>query len=162
MRPGSRGALGSSAGGPPGTGGVRPGSGRRPPGTGRLRTGMAQNTGPGMQAAQGVSLTASINVSDRPVTGQGVMGMKTQANGPGRLVQDPSYYVGILRKKINDVATETKRLNTEMDQYERDQSQMIQLEKRYDTLAKAKEQLEGQSSIESLFFVNSVKQKLTS
>jgi intraflagellar transport protein 74 len=105
---------------------------------------MAQNTGPGMQAAQGVSLTASINVSDRPVTGQGVMGMKTQANGPGRLVQDPSYYVGILRKKINDVATETKRLNTEMDQYERDQSQMIQLEKRYDTLAKAKEQLEGQ------------------
>jgi intraflagellar transport protein 74 len=31
-----------------------------------------------------------------------------------------------------------------MDQYERDQSQMIQLEKRYDTLAKAKEQLEGQ------------------
>ena len=144
MRPGSRGALGSSAGGPPGTGGVRPGSGRRPPGTGRLRTGMAQNTGPGMQAAQGVSLTASINVSDRPVTGQGVMGMKTQANGPGRLVQDPSYYVGILRKKINDVATETKRLNTEMDQYERDQSQMIQLEKRYDTLAKAKEQLEGQ------------------
>lgn len=136
--------MGSSAGGPPGTGGVRPGSGRRPPGTGRLRTGMAQNTGPGMQAAQGVSLTASINVSDRPVTGQGVMGMKTQANGPGRLVQDPSYYVGILRKKINDVATETKRLNTEMDQYERDQSQMIQLEKRYDTLAKAKEQLEGQ------------------
>ena len=97
-----------------------------------------------MQAAQGVSLTASINVSDRPVTGQGVMGMKTQANGPGRLVQDPSYYVGILRKKINDVATETKRLNTEMDQNERDQSQMIQLEKRYDTLAKNKEQLEGQ------------------
>mmetsp|Transcript_3409 Transcript_3409/g.6177 ORF Transcript_3409/g.6177 Transcript_3409/m.6177 type:complete len:609 (+) Transcript_3409:65-1891(+) len=144
MRPGSRGALGSSAGGPPGTGGVRPGSGRRPPGTGRLRTGMAQNTGPGMQAAQGVSLTASINVSDRPVTGQGVMGMKTQANGPGRLVQDPSYYVGILRKKINDVSTETKRLNTEMDQYERDQSQMIQLEKRYDSLAKNKEQLEGQ------------------
>ena len=143
MRPGSRGTLGSS-GGPPGTG-VRPGSSsRRPPGTGRLRTGMAQNTGPGMQAAQGVSLTASVNVSDRPVTGQGVMGMKTQANGPGRLVQDPSYYVGILRKKINDVANETKRLHTEIEQYERDQSQMIQLEKRYESLVKTKEQLEGQ------------------
>lgn len=105
---------------------------------------MTQNTGPGMQAAQGVSLTASINVSDRPVTGQGVMGMKTQANGPGRLVQDPSYYIGILKKKINDVTGESKRLNAEMDQYERDQSQMIQLEKRYDTLIKNKEQLEGQ------------------
>lgn len=105
---------------------------------------MTQNTGPGMQAAQGVSLTASINVSDRPVTGQGVMGMKTQANGPGRLVQDPSYYIGILKKKIYDVTGESKRLNAEMDQYERDQSQMIQLEKRYDTLIKNKEQLEGQ------------------
>lgn len=97
-----------------------------------------------MQAAQGVSLTANVNVSDRPVTGQGVMGMKTQANGPGRLVQDPSYYVGILRKKINDVSTETRRLQTEIDQYERDQSQMIQLEKRYEALSKNKEQLEGQ------------------
>lgn len=142
MRPGSRGNMGSS-GGPPGTG-SRPGSGRRPPGTGRLRTGMAQNSGPGMQAAQGVSLNASVNVSDRPVTGQGVMGMKTQANGPGRLVQDPSYYVGILRKKINEVSNESKRLNAEIDQYERDQSQMIQLEKRYDALVKNKEQLEGQ------------------
>mmetsp|Transcript_7547 Transcript_7547/g.11198 ORF Transcript_7547/g.11198 Transcript_7547/m.11198 type:complete len:604 (-) Transcript_7547:179-1990(-) len=141
MRPNSRGT--GTASGPPGTG-ARPGSGRRPPGTAsRLRTGVAP-TGPGMQAAQGVSLSASINVSDRPVTGQGVMGMKTQGQGPGRLVQDPAYYVGLLRKKINEVGNETRRLQEEIDQQNRDKSQLGQLEKRYESLIKNKESLEGQ------------------
>lgn len=76
MRPNSRGMLGSSAGLPPGTG-MRPGSGRRAPGTARLRTGV-QPSGPGTQAAQGLALSASINVSDRPVTGQGMKGMQAQ------------------------------------------------------------------------------------
>mmetsp|Transcript_8599 Transcript_8599/g.9120 ORF Transcript_8599/g.9120 Transcript_8599/m.9120 type:complete len:597 (+) Transcript_8599:66-1856(+) len=144
MRPNSRG-IGTSSGAPPGTsgGGIRPGSGRKPPQTARLRTGVAQ-TGPGMQAAQGVSLSASINVSDRPMTGQGVMGMKTQSQGPGRLVQDSAYYVGLLRQKINEVGKETQRLKDEMEQQIRDKSQMSQLEKRYEALIKNKEQLEGQ------------------
>ena len=143
MRPNSR---GTSSGGmnnnPPGTG-MRPGSGRRPPATSRLRTGVAP-TGPGMQAAQGLTLNASINVSDRPVTGQGVMGMKTQGQGQGRLVQDPAYFVGILRKRINDISSETKRLRDELDQQDRDAAQMIQLEKRYESSLKSKEALEGQ------------------
>lgn len=88
-------APGTSSG-PPGTG-MRPGSGvstcvfpltlqfncflpikaRKAPGTGqRLRTGVAPS-GPGTQAAQGIAINASVNLSDRPVTGQGVMGMKT-------------------------------------------------------------------------------------
>mmetsp|Transcript_3790 Transcript_3790/g.5884 ORF Transcript_3790/g.5884 Transcript_3790/m.5884 type:complete len:604 (-) Transcript_3790:235-2046(-) len=141
MRPNSRGP--GTAGGPPGTG-ARPGSGRRPPGTAsRLRTGVAP-TGPGMQAAQGVSLSANINVSDRPVTGQGVMGMKTQGQGPGRLVQDPAYYIGLLRKKINEVGSETQRLQEEIEQQNRDKSQMGRLEERYESLVKNKESLEGQ------------------
>jgi hypothetical protein len=133
---------GTSSGAPPGTG-SRPGSGRKPPSTARLRTGVAQ-TGPGMQAAQGVSLNASINVSDRPMTGQGVMGMKTQSQGPGRLVQDSAYYVGLLRQRINEVGKETQRLQDEMEQQVRDKSQISQLEKRYEALVKTKEQLEGQ------------------
>ena len=140
MRPNSRGT--GTASGPPGTG-ARPGSGRRPPGTGRLRTGMAP-TGPGMQAAQGVSLSASVNVSDRPVTGQGVMGMKTQGQGSNRLVEDTAYYVGLLRKKISEVSNESRRLEDEMNQRERDKSQISKLEERYENLLKSKESLEGQ------------------
>jgi hypothetical protein len=135
---------GTSGGMPPGTG-LRPGSGigRKPPGTGRLRTGVAPS-GPGTQAAQGVALSASISVLDRPVTGQGVMGMKTQGLGTGRLVEDNSYYIGLLRKKITDVGTETRKLRTEIDQQSKDNSAYTQLEKKYETLSKEKEKLEGQ------------------
>lgn len=45
-------------------------------------------TGAVTQAAMGISLTASINVSDRPVTGQGVMGMKAAGQNSGNYVQD--------------------------------------------------------------------------
>ena len=128
---------------PPGTGGVRPGSGRRAPGTARLRTGVAPS-GPGTQAAQGLALNASVNVSERPVTGQGMKGMTAQGQGTGRLVYDVAYYIGLLRQKIKDVNTETNRLRTEMDQQSRDNTQYVQLERRYDSLIKNKEQLEGQ------------------
>jgi len=142
MRPNSRGLLGSSGGAPPGTG-RRPGSGMRGPGTARLRTGVAPS-GAGLEAAQGVALSASVNVSDRPVTGQGVKGMQAQGAGTGRLVYDSAYYVGLLRKKINEVNNESIKLRGDIDQQSRDNSQYVQLEKRYETLIRNKENLEGQ------------------
>jgi intraflagellar transport protein 74 len=125
-----------SSGGPPGTG-IRPGSGRT-----RLRTGVSPS-GPGTQAAQGIALNASINVMDRPVTGQGIMGMKAQS-GPGRLVEDSSYYIGLLRRRIADITTETRKLRNVIDSSSRESSQYVQLEKKYETLMKNKEALEGQ------------------
>ena len=97
-----------------------------------------------MQAAQGYAINASINVSERPVTGQGVKGMKALGTTSGRIVYDSAYYVGLLRKKINDVNSESNKLKTEMEQQSRDNSQYIQLEKRYENLIKSKETLEGQ------------------
>ena len=144
MRPGSGIQRMGTGGAPPGTGGMRPGSGRaRPPGTGRLRTGQTGPSGPGTQAAQGVALAASINVVDRPMTGQGVMGMRSQGQS-GRLVDDTSYHVGALRKKMNDITSETKRLRIEVEQQSKNNSQISQLERKYDTLLKNKEALEGQ------------------
>ncbi len=88
---------------------MRPGSGaRKAPGTARLRTGVAP-TGPGTQAAQGIALSASVNVSDRPMTGHGVMGMKVQGQNQGRLVEDAAYYIGLLRKKL--AMSTAKQLN---------------------------------------------------
>jgi intraflagellar transport protein 74 len=97
-----------------------------------------------MQAAQGYAINASINVSDRPVTGQGVKGMKSTSTGTGRIVYDQAYYVGLLRRKISDVNNESVKLRTEMDQQSRDNTQYVQLEKRYESLVKSKEALEGQ------------------
>jgi intraflagellar transport protein 74 len=108
-----------------------------------LRTGIAPS-GAGTQAAQGLALSANVTVSDRPVTGHGVMGMKAQGQNTGRLVQDSAYYVGLLRKKISDVNSETIKLRSEIDQQSKDNTQYTQLERRYEQLLKNKEQLEGQ------------------
>lgn len=44
-----------------------------------------------------VALSSQIKVADRPVTQQGLGGMKTGAKGPMRQVQDKSYYLGLFR-----------------------------------------------------------------
>lgn len=144
MRPGSASrGLTSASGMPPGTG-MRPGSGRKPPGTAqRLRTGVAPS-GPVTQAAQGIALSANVNVSDRPMTGHGVMGMKAQGQNQGRLVTDAAYFIGVLRKKISDVNTETIKLRTEIEQQSKDNAQYNNLERRYEGLLKNKAELEGQ------------------
>lgn len=41
-----------------------------------------------------------LQVADRPVTTQGMRGMKTGAMGPGRQVADQSFFVGVLRNKV--------------------------------------------------------------
>lgn len=99
----------------------------------------------GTQAAQGVAISAQINVSDRPVTGQGVGGMRALGTASGqRLVEDSSYYVGLLTKKITDIGNETRRLREEIDQTGKDSTQFSQLERRFEALLKNKEVLEGQ------------------
>lgn len=150
MRPVSRGttgmgkppgsAMGGMGGIPPGTGMARPSSGRLA--TARLRTGAAPS-GPGTQAAQGLSLNVNVNVADRPVTGQGVVGMKNQGSA-GRIVEDTSFYVGILRKKITDITSETKKLHNIMDNNIKESASLSNLEKKHETLLKNKEMLEGQ------------------
>jgi hypothetical protein len=85
----------------------------------------------------------SVNVTDRPMTGQGVMGMKTAGSG-GRLVEDSAHYVGLLSKRIRDVTQETSRLRTEIEEQSKNSSQTVQLERKYETLLKNKEALEGQ------------------
>jgi intraflagellar transport protein 74 len=60
------------------------------------------------------------------------------------LVEDASYYVGLLNKRIKDIIAETRRLNSVIDSSSRDSTTYTQLEKRYETLLKNKENLEGQ------------------
>lgn len=128
-------------------------------------------SGPGTQAAQGIALQTQVQLSDRPVTGQGMMGMKQTNANAGRLVEDNAYYVslknsitsslstlpqqylliwsfmlkvGLLRKRVADISTEMSKLNTEIETNSKDSSQYTQLERKYETLLRSKETLEGQ------------------
>ena len=70
-------------------------------------------------------------------------GMKVQGS-TGRIVEDSAYYIGLLRKRISDVTNEMRKLNGEIESHSKEASQYSQLEKKFETLLKNKETLEGQ------------------
>lgn len=119
-------------------------SGSNRPLTGRLGTGMAVPSTSGQTAGFGLSLNTEVNVSDRPVTQQGMMGIRIGTAGPRRQVQDASYFMGILHTKIADITTEIERLHTEKEQDAKDKVQFAQLERKYEILSGSVRELEGQ------------------
>ncbi|XP_045918101.1 intraflagellar transport protein 74 homolog [Micropterus dolomieu] len=129
----------------------RPPTAIRPPPTAlRVATGMVPGTSghPGMRggipiATPGV-LSAQIKVTERPVTQQGLSGMKTGMKGPQRQILDKSYYLGLLRSKINELTTETSKLHKEIDNYNQENSVYLSYEKRAEGLAVEIKDLQGQ------------------
>jgi intraflagellar transport protein 74 len=105
-----------------------------------MKTGAVPGTSAGTQAA--FIPQHNIQVSDRPVTNAGIAGMKT-ASGPGRQVQDSSFYVGLLRTKITDITKEIRKIKTDMDQMEKDAGQYSQLERKYESHLMEVRNLEG-------------------
>uniref|UniRef100_A0A672RL81 Intraflagellar transport 74 homolog n=1 Tax=Sinocyclocheilus grahami TaxID=75366 RepID=A0A672RL81_SINGR len=111
-RPVSRGPFGPGSGRPP--------TALRPPQTAvRVSTAMAPGSArPGSRAGPVASpgvLSAQIKVADRPVTQQGLSGMKTGIKGPQRQILDKSYYLGLLRSKINELTMESSKLQKDID-----------------------------------------------
>ena len=92
----------------------------------------------------GVGMETEVKVSDRPVTQQGMMGMRVRTAGPGRQVQDNTYYLGLLRNKITEITAEINKFKREIDQFHADNSQYAQLERKYESYIKEVRQLEGQ------------------
>lgn len=126
------------------TGSSRIGTAGRPPPSSRLRTGQVLAT-PGTQAAMGLSsLGAAATVTHRPVTQQGLSGMKSSHGGRGRQVQDVNYFLGEIRKRNAEIASESRRLHEEVDQRMADATNYSNLEKRYQDLFKEVRNLEGQ------------------
>ncbi|XP_016075980.1 PREDICTED: intraflagellar transport protein 74 homolog isoform X2 [Miniopterus natalensis] len=139
-RPASRGGIGLTG---------RPPSGIRPPsGSIRVATGMPPGTArPGSRGGligTGGVLSSQIKVADRPVTQQGLSGMKTGIKGPQRQILDKSYYLGLLRSKINELTTEINKLQKEIEMYNQENSVYLSYEKRAENLAVEIKDFQGQ------------------
>uniref|UniRef100_A0ABI7YWB8 Intraflagellar transport 74 n=1 Tax=Felis catus TaxID=9685 RepID=A0ABI7YWB8_FELCA len=139
-RPVSRGGMGLTG---------RPPSGIRPPSASiRVATGMPPGTArPGSRGGTigtGGVLSSQIKVADRPVTQQGLSGMKTGMKGPQRQILDKSYYLGLLRSKISELTTEINKLQKEIEMYNQENSVYLSYEKRAETLAVEIKEFQGQ------------------
>lgn len=132
---GARGAMGTAAGIQPGT-------------ASRLTTAMNPGTArPGTRGGSlggGVALNSQVKVVDRPMTQQGLGGMKTGVRGPQRQVQDRTYYLGLIRSKINELNAENARLNKEIDSTQDENSTFLTYEKRAEQLATEIRDMQGE------------------
>merc|ERR1712168_950929 len=90
------------------------------------------------------ALNSMVQVSDRPVTRQGLGGLKTQAQGPQRMVQDKSYWLGLLRGKISELNTEVSRLCKEINLFNQENASYVSYGKRAETLAGEVKDLQGE------------------
>ncbi|XP_010724460.2 intraflagellar transport protein 74 homolog [Meleagris gallopavo] len=93
---------------------ARPSSAVRAPSAARIGTGMPPSTSrPGSRAGSSTAsgiLSPHIKVADRPVTQQGLSGMKTGTKGPQRQIMDKTYYLGLLRYVLNSKRRRCKAL----------------------------------------------------
>ena len=111
---------------------ARPPSSMRPPTSG-VPVGMR----PPSRTRNGTEISApsrGISVVNRPMTKQGLPSAHTQSGG--RQVADKSYFIGIIRQKINDIMKEIERLEKEIDQRKRGQSIEVNLSQQVANLRK--------------------------
>jgi len=110
---------------------------------GRMTSASRTRQGTAQQPVIGVGAMTEVKVSDRPMTMQGVMGMKTGSLGPKRQIYDRTYYLVELRKRCQELVDEVYRLNKEINDIQQDNNVYASLEKRYDSLVKTVRSLEG-------------------
>uniref|UniRef100_A0A3B3WEL7 Intraflagellar transport 74 homolog n=1 Tax=Poecilia mexicana TaxID=48701 RepID=A0A3B3WEL7_9TELE len=66
------------------------------------------------------------------------------SEGPQRQILDKSYYLGLLRSKINELTTETSKLHKEIENFNQENSVYVSYEKRAESLAAEIKDLQGQ------------------
>uniref|UniRef100_A0A803YBG1 Intraflagellar transport 74 n=1 Tax=Meleagris gallopavo TaxID=9103 RepID=A0A803YBG1_MELGA len=123
----------------------------------KLLSGMPPSTSrPGSRAGSSTAsgiLSPHIKVADRPVTQQGLSGMKTGTKGPQRQIMDKTYYLGLLRYVLNSkrrrckeiahsqVKLEAVQLCEKLSELEERRNQMIAEDKNMESPQEERERL---------------------
>lgn len=94
----------------------------------------------------GVGLNTKVSVSAQPVKGEGLSGSQTRGKtaGPKRQIQDPTFYLGLLREKNAELLAEIDKFKKEKTDFEADSKLFTQFERRYEILIKEVREFEGQ------------------
>uniref|UniRef100_A0A8D0FJZ0 Intraflagellar transport 74 n=1 Tax=Strix occidentalis caurina TaxID=311401 RepID=A0A8D0FJZ0_STROC len=126
---------------------ARPTSSSRTPSAPRIGTGMSPSTSrPGSRGGSSTTggvLSSQIKVADRPVTQQGLSGMKTAMKGVTSNVNDSFLFI-FFRSKTNELTTEINKLQEEVEMYKQEKAVYLSYEKRAEALAGEIKEFQGQ------------------
>ncbi|XP_049816799.1 intraflagellar transport protein 74 homolog isoform X4 [Schistocerca nitens] len=96
---------------------------------------------------------AQLNVVDRPVTQQGLTGLRTASRGPQkRQVEDKRYFEGILQMKIRELSSEISHLNKDIETRSAEQATFLIYDKRVKEMAAELTDLQGKLADYNLVF----------
>ncbi|CAH8866491.1 unnamed protein product [Trichobilharzia szidati] len=113
-----------------------------------LTTGLRSGTRSGAFGA--ASLNTMVCVEDRPITQQGLGGLKNAIRGPKRQIEDKSYFLGLLRGKINEVNTEIGTITRQLMETEQENASFVQYEQIAEKLAYEIKELQEQQMSEAV------------
>jgi chromosome segregation ATPase len=97
----------------------------------RLNTGLRAPTGyRGGQVSSKLLESKALKLCERPVTQQGISGLKSQLSGPKRKVFDKSYYVQAIKKKNERLTQEIAKLRQKKEKRKEEDAVRAKLEER--------------------------------
>ncbi|VDP25098.1 unnamed protein product [Schistosoma margrebowiei] len=92
----------------------------------------------------GTTLNTMVCVEDRPITQQGLGGLRNPIRGPKRQIEDKSYFLGLLRGKINKINSEIETITRQLVEKEEDNASFVQYEQMAEKLAYEIKELQGE------------------
>nr|CAD7398055.1 unnamed protein product [Timema cristinae] len=110
----------------------------------RLTNTMMQQ--PPSRAGTAINLTGTqVSALERPITQQGLSGLRTSARRPQtRQVLDKRYFEGLLQMKIRELSTEVGKLTRDIENQTREQATFLIYDKRVKEMASELTEFQGQ------------------
>lgn len=109
----------------------------------RLNTGLRAPTGYNQQRQVTTINHAFLNMGERPVTQQGMLGIKPTTAGPKRKVISRSYFLVLLKQKISDLTTEIANFREQKERLQKEIEVQKNLETHHAKLTAEVRELEG-------------------
>ena len=120
-----------------------PSRGGQAPQNQRLNTGLRAPTGYNQQKMVSTIHHQFLNIGERPVTQQGMLGIKPTTAGPKRKVLSRSYFLVLLKQKISDLTTEIAKFREQKEEFQKEIEVQKNLEIHHSKLSTEVRDLEG-------------------
>ena len=93
-----------------------------------------------------VGFNTTVNSTIRVLTTQGVetSHITGKQQGPGRQIQDKTFYINLFKSKISDITKEIVNVKNEVESINKENNEYYSLTKNYETLSKEVQNLEGE------------------